>query len=279
MQFTTHNELKMSIFELHHARKPRTELTNLVKDNRNFLSEWTTLDVSVPRKQIPIYAARSQRGEVTDLIVMARKKNVTCCSSHELPKRKPDNENFQYLYTFFRRERSGKVIGRAIKKAKIAINGTENTVCATDNRILNHKLFSTPIKFQRSRNKDMSLTKHQLRGPRGKDVSAGEKTRRVEELIISVSKAKVQKVELDEEVGDLECYHKSDGKPVHVDIDKEVTEREPTLALLPNSSQEGEINNNAETRCGNGYISVRKSSRLVIPPEQLGSVPYSRTQN
>ena len=34
-QFTTNTGLKVSPFELHHGRKPRTELTNIVKDNKS----------------------------------------------------------------------------------------------------------------------------------------------------------------------------------------------------------------------------------------------------
>ena len=119
----------------------------------------------------------------------------------------------------------------------------------------------------------MSPNKHQLRGPGGKYVSASEKARKVEEGNISESKAKVQK-ESDERDNDFECYDKSDGKPVHVDVNKEVTEGNPTHALLPNRSEEDKINNNGETRGGNGNISVRRSNRIYKLPERLGSVPY-----
>ena len=36
MRFTIHIGLKLTPFELHHGRKPRTELTNLVKDGKTF---------------------------------------------------------------------------------------------------------------------------------------------------------------------------------------------------------------------------------------------------
>ena len=39
MRFTIHTGLKLTPFELHHGRKPRTELTNLVKDGKSFLSD------------------------------------------------------------------------------------------------------------------------------------------------------------------------------------------------------------------------------------------------
>ena len=39
IRFTIHTGLKLTPFELHHGRKPRTELTNLVKDGKSFLSD------------------------------------------------------------------------------------------------------------------------------------------------------------------------------------------------------------------------------------------------
>ena len=70
MRFTRHTGLKVSPFELHHGRKPRTELTNIVKD-KSYLCDWKTMNVSVAPKQIPIYVARNEE-EVTDQTIMAR---------------------------------------------------------------------------------------------------------------------------------------------------------------------------------------------------------------
>ena len=75
-------------------------------------------------------------------------------------------------------------------------------------------------------------------------MSASEKATKAEEGITSVSKPKARKVECDEDDSKFYCYNKSDGKPIHIDIDKEVTERGPALALLPNESKEKEIKNN-----------------------------------
>ena len=66
----------------------------------------------------------------------------------------------------------------------------------------------------------------------------------------------------------------SDGKTVHVEVDKEITKRYPTLALLPIRSEEEEINNNGQTWGRNSIVSVRKSNRIYKPLERLGSVPY-----
>ena len=99
----------------------------------------------------------------------------------------------------------------------------------------------------------MSPNKNQLRVPCGKNVSASEEARKPEEGFLSKSKPKVPKVESDEEDSNFECYDKSECKPVHVDVDKEIarsSHKDPTLALILNSSEEGELNNNGETGLG-----------------------------
>ena len=47
MRFTIHTALEMRPFELHHGRKPKTELNNRVKENKICSSNWTTFNVSV----------------------------------------------------------------------------------------------------------------------------------------------------------------------------------------------------------------------------------------
>ena len=96
----------------------------------------------------------------------------------------------------------------------------------------------------------------------------------MEEGTLLASKSKVPKVDSDEKDSEFDCYNKSDRKPVQVDIDEEVTEGGPALALQPNKSGEEEINNNGETMGGNGNISVRRSNRTFKPTDRLGSVPY-----
>ena len=67
MRFTIHTELKITPFELHHGRKPRTELTNIVKDGKTYLSNWSEMTISAPdRPKIPIYVARDAEGEITN---------------------------------------------------------------------------------------------------------------------------------------------------------------------------------------------------------------------
>ena len=66
-----------------------------------------------------------------------------------------------------------------------------------------------------------------------------------------------------DEDSDFVCYYRSDGKPVHVDGDKENAgsdEKNPTFASLPIKSEEDEIDNDDEIGVSsislNGNISV-----------------------
>ena len=105
MRFTIHTGLKVSPFEQHHGRKRRSEVTNIIKGNKSILSEWTTLNTSVPPKQIPINVAQNEIGEVTDHKFLATNRNIKCCVSLKSPKKrpvKPVSENNQYLCTFLR---------------------------------------------------------------------------------------------------------------------------------------------------------------------------------
>ena len=75
MRFTIHTGLKITPFELHHGRKPRTELTNFIKDGKTFLSYWSEMNISaLSRPEIPIYVGRESDGEITNHIIMARNK-------------------------------------------------------------------------------------------------------------------------------------------------------------------------------------------------------------
>ena len=105
-------------------------------------------------------------------------------------------------------------------------------------------------------------------------MSASKKAQKVEEGTFFTCKLNVRKVEYDEANSDFECNNKSEGKLVHVDIDKEFIEGGQAPALLSSKSEEEEININGETMVGNGIFSVRRSNRTFKPPDRLGSVPY-----
>ena len=87
-RFTIQTWFKLSPFELHHVGKLRALLTDLVKDNKSHLSDWTTLKLSVPPMQNRISVAQNEKLKMTDYIIMARKRKITCCTSHKSQKRR-----------------------------------------------------------------------------------------------------------------------------------------------------------------------------------------------
>ena len=104
LPFTIRTGLEVSPFELHHGRKPTTELTNIIGGRKSYLSDRTTLNVSVPPKRIPISMVRNEKGKVTGVSIRARKRKTPCWASHWSPKRrpvKPVSKSFQHPYTFF----------------------------------------------------------------------------------------------------------------------------------------------------------------------------------
>ena len=144
--------------------------------------------------------------------------------SHKSPERrpvKPVSGNFQHPYTFF--EKTNQKNHWKGKKPRSAVDCTEHTVRPADKKFSHRKLLSTPIELQRSPKMDLARNKHKLKGPGRKYVSASEKSRLVGERFISESKPNVQKMDSDEEDSDFECYDRSEGKAVLVDIDKELT--------------------------------------------------------
>ena len=63
-------------------------------------------------------------------------------------------------------------------------------------------------------------------------MSGSEKAQKVEEGTVSASKPEVRNLESDENDNHFEGYNKCDGKPVHVNIDIEITHAGPALAFL-----------------------------------------------
>ena len=91
MSFTIHTGLKRTPFELHHGRKPRTELTNIVKDGKTYLSVWSEIFISANKPKIPIYVGRNADGEITNYMVMAKIKTEEK-QANERPK-SPNKKN------------------------------------------------------------------------------------------------------------------------------------------------------------------------------------------
>ena len=125
MRPTKHTGLRMKQFELHHGRKPRTKLANLIKDGKSLLSNWSTLSVSAEnRPKISIYVSRNSEGEVSNHIVMALMKTEEKAINEKSPKKKISVS--EYPFKFFETNHNRKSLeGRFQKKLQTAISGFE----------------------------------------------------------------------------------------------------------------------------------------------------------
>ena len=178
MRFTIHTGLKRTPFELHHGRKPRTELTNIVKDGKTYLSDWSEMSISAPNKpKIPIYVGRDADGEITNHIIMAKTKAEEK-QANEGPKSPKKKNSVSYPFKFVEKNHNKKSLeGRFQKKIQTAIDGTENTVKTDTGKIIHRKFISGPLFQTEKKNvRDTALTnaeitpknRHCLRGLDGK---------------------------------------------------------------------------------------------------------------
>ena len=75
MRFTIHTGLNITPFELHHGRKQRTEIMNVVKEGKTYLSNWSEMAVSAANKpKTPINVGLVAEGEITNHIILAKTK-------------------------------------------------------------------------------------------------------------------------------------------------------------------------------------------------------------
>ena len=118
MRFTIHTGLKRTPFELYHGRKPRTELTNIVKDGKTYFSDWSEKSISAPNKpKIPIYVGRDADGEITNHMVMARTKTEEK-QANEGPKSPKKKKSVSYAFKFVEKKSQQKITKRKISKKK-----------------------------------------------------------------------------------------------------------------------------------------------------------------
>ena len=67
MRFAIHSRLKITPFEFHHGRTPRTELTNLTNNGKSVVSSWSELSVLAdnrPKSRQDLCVLRQQRRSI-----------------------------------------------------------------------------------------------------------------------------------------------------------------------------------------------------------------------
>ena len=129
MRFTIHTGLKLIPFELHHGRKPRTELTNIGKDRKSYLSVWSELSLSAPnRPKIHKYVGRDADGDITNHNIMAKTKTEEK-HLNEGPKSPKKKNSVRYSFYFVEKNYIKKSLeGKFQNEMQTAISGTESTL-------------------------------------------------------------------------------------------------------------------------------------------------------
>ena len=107
LRFTVHSETKKTPFELHFGRTPRTKLSNL----RNF--------ISVDSKDTSVYITRNSAGQITDHLVMSKKKTAEpkykrgmTFSQTKKPTSAVSENKFEYPFKFYETKLRKRIHGK-----------------------------------------------------------------------------------------------------------------------------------------------------------------------
>ena len=224
MRFSIHTGFKITPFELHLGRMPPTELTNIIKDGKTFLSKWSELTVSANnRPKIPIYVTRNGEGEVSNHLIMARTKTEEKAMTEKSPKKK--NSVGKYPFQFFEKKHNKKSLeGRFQRKLQTAVSGTEHTVTTDTGKVIHRKFISEPIIFQRDKRTAPKIgdtitpkNRHCLRGVDGKYIHWNEILRdvlngklKIVQNQRSESESESEEGEIEDEESDFESHDTSE---------------------------------------------------------------------
>ena len=140
---TPHSRLKMTPFQMHLGRRPRTALANLIDKPECLLSNWKkklTNYISVQPTELQVVTINDSDGEMADYLVL----NDTRKRSRSVVSRGFKN------YQFYEKENKPNSMKCGFKTNKIltAVAETDHTVTTSEGRTIRKKLASRPLKFQ-----------------------------------------------------------------------------------------------------------------------------------
>ena len=142
---TPHSRLKMTPFQMHLARRPRTALTNLIDKPECLLSNWkktlTNCNSAQPT-ELQIVTINDAEGEMMDYLVLSETKK----------KGRPVSRDFKN-YQFYEKENKPNSMKCGFKTNKIltAVSETGHTIITSEGKVIHKKLASRPLNFQTSR--------------------------------------------------------------------------------------------------------------------------------
>ena len=284
MRFTIHTGLKLTPFELHHGSKPRTELTNLVKDGKSFLSDWTELSVSAEKKpKIPIYVSRNEEKGVTNYLVMAKTKAEEKAADKQPKKR---NSVSEFPFKFVEKNYIKKSLeGKFQTKIQTAVSGTEHTNTTDCGKVIHRKHISGPLVFQTEKKKERApqigdKIRHCLRGVDGKYIQWNEILRDILIGKLKIIQNRTRKSESESESEKGEIDEESDFEMENPDT----SERNGYKPINTNPEDELKLHTDGEMPTGenkNNYVEtenlpVRRSNRKCMQPSRYGGVRYTK---
>ena len=147
IRMTPNSKLKLTPFELHKGRKPRTAITNMLYRDECLLSNWKKLItkyVSVQPQELQVYTIKDTDGGLVDYLVINDKRRAKSVSEQFVP------------YQFYERKIKPDAMKNRFKTENLltAVSETEHTVKTNGGRILHKKLVSKPIPFQPQKKED-----------------------------------------------------------------------------------------------------------------------------
>ena len=142
---TPHSRLKMTPFQMHLGRRPRTALSNLIDKPECLLSNWKktlTNYILAQPTELQVVTINDSDGEMADYLVLTETRKRGRSVGR-------DFKNYQ----FYEKENKPISMKCAFKTNKIltAVAETGHTVTTSEGRVLHKKLASRPLKFQTSR--------------------------------------------------------------------------------------------------------------------------------
>ena len=132
----------MTPFQLHHGRKPRTPITNLIDQPACLLSDWkktlTNYTLAQPA-ELQVFTVHDSDGELADYLVLTESRK----------RGRSVRDKFK-SYQFFEKETKPDGMKCRFKTSKIltAAKETKHTITTTDGKVIHKKLASNPLKFQ-----------------------------------------------------------------------------------------------------------------------------------
>ena len=285
MRFTKHTGLKRTPFELHHGRKPRTELTNIIKDGKTYLLDWSEVSISAPNKpKIPIHVGRDADGEITNHMVMARTKAEEK-QANEGPKSPKKKNSVSYPFSFVEKNHNKKSLeGKLQNKIPTAIDGTENTVKTNTGKIIHRNFISRPL-FQtekKSRN-DTALVNaeitpknrqclRRLDGKYGRWDEILRDIRNGKLRIVKNRKTSMSESEDEDDDNDEEMPEETGNRSY------DTSERGGRHKPIQTNPEEGVIQIHTDGEISHGENienKIRRSNRNINKPNRYGCIPYT----